>query len=97
VKPIEPAKLEPAPGMVGKVSDFWTRNVNAERLMGRAVTDEQRGSDSYFDDLETQRYRSHRHLPGWIGSMRAGSDVLEIGCGVGLDSVRMARNGLHVT
>ena len=97
MKPIEPAKLEPKPGMVGEVSDFWTRNVNAERLMGRAVSDHERGSETYFAQLETQRYRSHRHLPDWIGSMRPGSHVLEVGCGVGLDSVRMARHGLAVT
>jgi ubiquinone/menaquinone biosynthesis C-methylase UbiE len=97
MKPIEPAKLEPTPGMVDEVSDFWSRNVNAERLMGRAVSDQERGTDTYFDDLETQRYRSHRHLTGWIGSMRPGCHVLEVGCGVGLDSVRMARHGLRVT
>jgi ubiquinone/menaquinone biosynthesis C-methylase UbiE len=97
MKPIEPAKLEPTPGMVGKVSDFWSRNVNAERLMGRTVSDELRGTNTYFEDLETQRYRSHRHLPGWIESMRSGATVLEVGCGVGLDSVRMARHGLRVT
>lgn len=97
MKPIEPAKLKPTPGMVGKVSDFWTRNVNAERLMGRSVSDHERGSETYFTELETQRYRSHRHLPDWIESMRQGLRVLEVGCGVGLDSVRMARHGLSVT
>ena len=97
MKPIEPAKLKATPGMVGKVSDFWTRNVNAERLMGRSVSDHERGSETYFTELETQRYRSHRHLPAWIESMQTGSHVLEVGCGVGLDSVRMARHGLSVT
>ena len=54
--------------MVGKVSDFWTRNVNAERIMGRAISDHERGTESYFAQLEAQRYRSHRHLPDWIAS-----------------------------
>ncbi len=97
MKPIEPAKLDPNPGMVDDVSDFWSRNVNAERLMGRAVSDQERGTEIYFNDLETQRYRSHRHLPDWVASMRSGSHVLEVGCGVGLDSVRMAHRGLRVT
>jgi ubiquinone/menaquinone biosynthesis C-methylase UbiE len=97
VKSIEPAKLGSAPGLVRKVADFWTRNVNAERIMGRDVSAHERGADAYFADLEAQRYRSHRHLPGWIGSMRPGSHVLEVGCGVGLDSARMAQHGLRVT
>jgi ubiquinone/menaquinone biosynthesis C-methylase UbiE len=97
VRSIEPANVGKSPGLVGKVADFWTRNVNAERIMGRGVTTHERGSEAYFVDLETQRYRSHRHLPGWIASMRSGSDVLEVGCGVGLDSLRMAAQGLRVT
>lgn len=97
MKPIEPAKLDSAPGLVGRVADFWTRNVNAERIMGRAVSTHGRGSEEYFRELETQRYRSHRHLPDWIGSMRSGASVLEVGCGIGLDSARMAKQGLVVT
>jgi ubiquinone/menaquinone biosynthesis C-methylase UbiE len=97
VKSIEPAKLGSAPGLVRKVSDFWTRNVNAERIMGRDVSAHERGSEGYFADLEIQRYRSHRHLQRWISSMRPESHVLEVGCGVGLDSMQMARHGLRVT
>jgi ubiquinone/menaquinone biosynthesis C-methylase UbiE len=97
VKSIEPAKLESTPGLVRKVADFWTRNVNAERIMGRTVSDHERGSEQYFAELETQRYRSHRHLPGWIASMQSGSHVLEVGCGIGMDSACMAKHGLHVT
>jgi ubiquinone/menaquinone biosynthesis C-methylase UbiE len=97
MKSIEPAKLQPAPGLVRKVSDFWTRNVNAERIMGRSVSEHERGSELYFAELEAQRYRSHRHLPEWIASMQPGSEVLEVGCGIGMDSARMAQHGLRVT
>lgn len=97
MKPIEPAKTEAAPGLTGRIADFWTRNVNAERIMGRRVSEHERGTEQYFVDLEAQRYASHRHLPPWIASMRAGAHVLEVGCGIGLDSARMAQNGLRVT
>lgn len=97
MKAIEPDKIEPSSGLTGRVADFWTRNVNAERIMGRNVTAHERGSEAYFQDLETQRYRSHRHLEPWIHSMRPGTRVLEVGCGIGLDSITMARHGMHVT
>lgn len=97
MKDIEPANARVTPGLTQRVADFWTRNVNAERIMGRAVSAHERGSEEYFRDLETQRYRSHRHLSQWIGSMKPGSHVLEVGCGIGLDSAQMARHGLTVT
>jgi len=97
MRPIEPAKQGATAGLTGRIADFWTRNVNAERIMGRAVSACERGSDGYFRDLEEQRYRSHRHLPSWIASMRPGAGVLEVGCGVGVESAAMARQGLKVT
>lgn len=97
MKPIEPAAREKTPGLTREVVDFWTRNVNAERIMGRSVSKGERGSEQYFRDLERQRYHSHRHLPAWIASMRPGARVLEVGCGIGLDSAQMIRHGLRVT
>lgn len=97
MRDFEPARRESTPGLARRVSDFWTRNVNAERIMGRAVSRHGRGSEDYFRDLEEQRYRSHRHLPEWIASIRPGAEVLEVGCGIGLDSARMVRHGMHVT
>ena len=94
---IEPVEPRPEDATHSRIKDFWTRNVNAEVLFGRAVTAHERGSAAYFADLEQQRYRSHRHLPPWIEGMAPGRSVLEIGCGVGMDSHRMARHGLKVT
>lgn len=80
-----------------RIRDFWSRNVNAERIMGRTLTSDPRGSDGYFEAIGRQRYRSHRHLIPWIESMRAGTDVLEIGSGIGLDCHEMLLRGLRVT
>ncbi len=94
---IEPASPEIREDLTPQIRDFWTRRVNAERIMGRDVTNHERGEDGYFHDLETQRYRSHRHLLPWINAMTPGKTVLEIGSGVGLDTYTMARHGLQVT
>lgn len=97
MKQIEPVAPENKTGLTQHIQDFWSRRVNAEYIMGKAVTNYIRGDDSYFDDLETQRYRSHRHLGPWISAMTPGKTVLEIGSGVGLDTFTMARQGLRVT
>jgi ubiquinone/menaquinone biosynthesis C-methylase UbiE len=97
MKQIEPLNPGPEQADRDRIRDFWTRNVNAEKLFGKPVSEHPRGEAGYFEDLETQRYRSHRHLLPWIRQMRPGASVLEIGCGVGMDSLQMARHGLRVT
>lgn len=97
MKHIEPIEPDTDEALTPKIQDFWTRRVNAEFIMGKAVTKHVRGDDRYFDDLENQRYRSHRHLLPWIRDMRPGSKTLEIGSGVGLDTYTMAKHGLDVT
>jgi ubiquinone/menaquinone biosynthesis C-methylase UbiE len=97
MKQLEDPKRQPEEGLTDSVRDFWGRNVNAERLMGRSVTTSSRGDEDYFKDLSEQRYRSHRHLIPWIHSMQPGKTVLEIGCGIGLDCYEMNRHGMRVT
>jgi ubiquinone/menaquinone biosynthesis C-methylase UbiE len=97
MRKIEPVEPDASDATAGRIRDFWTRNVNAETLFGHKVSGHERGDPQYFADLESQRYRSHRHLPAWIDEMVPGRSVLEIGCGVGLDAHRMAARGLKVT
>ncbi len=96
MKPIEPANAAADQGLNPSIRAFWTDNVNAERLMGRDVTTHGRGEDAYFRDLESQRYRSHRHLLPWISDMEPGRSVIEVGSGIGLDTFTMVRHGLEV-
>jgi len=97
MKKIENYDEAPDRELTTTIEKFWTDNVNAERIMGTEVSASDRGSQAYFSDLQTQRYRSHRHLLPWIDSMVSGRTVLEIGCGVGLDAFTMAKKGMQVT
>lgn len=94
---IESNKPEITEHTKAEIQDFWTRNVNAEKLYGQRVTANTRGGDEYFADLEAQRYRTHTHIIPWIQQMTPGREVLEIGCGIGMDSFQMASHGLKVT
>ena len=97
MKRIEDAAPQVTPDLADKIYDFWSRNVNCEKIMGSSITHNNRGTEQYFKDLEEQRYRSHRHLLPWIEEMESGKSVLEVGCGIGLDSLQMAKQGLTVT
>jgi ubiquinone/menaquinone biosynthesis C-methylase UbiE len=97
MKKIEPVAPVVHDKLTRQIQDFWSRRVNAERIMGKSVSNHNRGEDKYFADLEAQRYRSHRHLLPWISSMQSGKSVLEIGSGVGLDTFNMAKYGMLVT
>ena len=86
--------MKPQPGStVDTVRDFWQAHINNEYY-----TDAARASDSYFDDIEQRRYSTHYHLPELFASMDGGGRrLLEVGCGIGVDSIQLARRGYEVT
>ena len=86
--------MKPQPGStVDTVRDFWQAHVNNEYY-----TDAERASDSYFDEIEQRRYRTHYHLPELFASLLGGGQsLLEIGCGIGVDSIQLAKRGYAVT
>ncbi|WP_051310593.1 class I SAM-dependent methyltransferase [Zooshikella ganghwensis] len=97
MKRIEEVSPKVTPELYSKIYEFWSNNVNSEKIYGSLVTNSERGSEQYFQELESQRYRSHRHLLPWIHSMKPGKTVLEIGCGIGLDSYQLVKHGMKLT
>jgi SAM-dependent methyltransferase len=78
---------------VESVRDFWETHVNNEYY-----TDEARASEAYFAEIEERRYRWHYHLRDLFDSIQGSRGrLLEVGSGIGVDSIQLARCGFDVT
>jgi ubiquinone/menaquinone biosynthesis C-methylase UbiE len=79
--------------MIDRIRDYWNERIHDLEIAKHPV-----GTPAFFDELAEYRYDKLRYLPKVVDfSGYAGKNLLELGCGVGIDLVRFAEGGALVT
>ena len=86
------------PQILEEIADFWTYQLNNEIYL-RNHPHVVRGSKEYFDIILSQREKYIYYFETMTTYLKGSpsSQLLEVGCGMGTDTIVFERNGFNVT
>ncbi len=80
-----------------KIGEYWSAAKNGEIWLKRK--DLVPGSPQYFDQIEEGRFKYNYYMPDILKWFRCapGRRLIEVGCGMGMDSAYFMKNGFQAT